>query len=191
MNNRFIHAIAGICLRIYMKLRTYRYVYSHTHIQYLGIFCTCIYKLVYSSLTREGGWNCEKTSFENISAWGQNYACTADAIFFGRAHSLTKPSIYEYSDSRWTCICMHIYIYIHIHSDTQLIDHLVMREFVSRPPIYCSIHKRGCDRKTSFRESSWAVCGFRAKFFKKRRFLGSSFLIKLKVFEEHSPFCWH
>jgi len=39
-------------------------------------------------------------------------------------------------------------------SDTPLIDHLVMREFVSGPPSYRSINKRVRDRKPSLRESS-------------------------------------
>jgi len=39
-------------------------------------------------------------------------------------------------------------------SDTPLIDHLVMREFVSGPPSYRSIHKRVRYRKPSLREGS-------------------------------------
>ena len=39
-------------------------------------------------------------------------------------------------------------------SDAPLIDHLVMREFVSGPPSYRSIHKRVHDRKPSLREGS-------------------------------------
>ena len=58
-------------------------------------------------------------------------------------------------------------------SDTPLIDHLVMRKFVSGPPSYRSIHKRVRDRKPSLRESSCAVCGFRTEFFEKRNFFGS------------------
>jgi len=54
--------------------------------------------------------------------------------------------------------------------DTQFIDHLVTREFVSGPPSYLSIHKRVRDRMPSLRESSWAVCGFRTEFFEKRHF---------------------
>jgi len=59
------------------------------------------------------------------------------------------------------------------YSDTPLIDYrdIVMREFVSWPPIYRSIHTRFRDRKPSQRESSWAVCGFRTEFFSKRQFL--------------------
>jgi len=41
-----------------------------------------------------------------------------------------------------------------IESDTLLFDHLVMREFVSGPPSYRSIHKKVGDRKVSLRESS-------------------------------------
>ena len=74
-------------------------------------------------------------------------------------------------------------------SDTTLINHPVMREFVSKPPISRSIHRRVRDRKSSLGESSWAVCGFRTEFCEKRQFFGSSFLCKLWVFEEHSPFC--
>jgi len=73
-------------------------------------------------------------------------------------------------------------------SDIPLIDHLVMREFVSGPPIYRCIHKTVRDRKPSLRESWWAVCGFRTEFFEKRQFFWSCFLFKLLVFEEHSPF---
>jgi len=36
-------------------------------------------------------------------------------------------------------------------SDTPLIDHLVMREFVSGSPSYRSIHKRVRDREPSFK----------------------------------------
>jgi len=39
-------------------------------------------------------------------------------------------------------------------SYTPLINHLVMREFVSGPPSYRSIHKRIRDRKPSLKESS-------------------------------------
>ena len=39
-------------------------------------------------------------------------------------------------------------------SDTPLIDHLVMREFVSGPPSYCFIYERVRDRKTSLRKGS-------------------------------------
>jgi len=39
-------------------------------------------------------------------------------------------------------------------SDTPLIDHLVMREFVSGPPSYHSIYERVRDRKPSLREGS-------------------------------------
>jgi len=40
-------------------------------------------------------------------------------------------------------------------SNTPLIDHVVMREFVNGgPPGYDSIHKRVRDRKLSLRESS-------------------------------------
>ena len=49
------------------------------------------------------------------------------------------------------------YYYSHC-SDTPLIDNLVTREFVSRPPSYRSIHKRVRDRKPFLRESSWPVC---------------------------------
>jgi len=62
-------------------------------------------------------------------------------------------------------------------SDTPLIDHLVMREFVSGPPSYCSIHMNVCVRKPSLEESSWAVCGFRIEFFEKRHFFGKLILI--------------
>ena len=40
------------------------------------------------------------------------------------------------------------------NSDTPLIDHLVMREFVSGPPNYCFIYERVRDRKPSLREGS-------------------------------------
>ena len=62
-------------------------------------------------------------------------------------------------------------------SDTPLIDHLVMREFVSGPPIYRSIQQRARDRKPSLKESSWTFssCGFRTEFFEKRPFFGSNF----------------
>jgi len=73
-------------------------------------------------------------------------------------------------------------------SDTPLIDHLVMREFVSGPPSYRSIHRRVCDKTPSLRKSSWAVCGFRTEYFEKRQFFGSWFLFKLQVFEDHPPF---
>jgi len=72
-------------------------------------------------------------------------------------------------------------------SDTALIDHLVMREFVSGTRSCRSIHKRVRERKPSLRESSWAVCGSRTEFFEKRQFFGSWFFFKLWVFEEHSP----
>ena len=39
-------------------------------------------------------------------------------------------------------------------SDTPLIDHLIMREFVSGPPSYRSIYERVRDRKPSLREGS-------------------------------------
>ena len=39
-------------------------------------------------------------------------------------------------------------------SDTSLIDHLVLRKFVSGPPICRSIHKRVRDRKPSLKGSS-------------------------------------
>jgi len=67
-----------------------------------------------------------------------------------------------------------------------------MREFVSGPLSYRSIHKRVRDRKPSLGEGSWAVWGFRAEFFEKRHFFewlrleGSS---KLQVsFAEYSLF---
>ena len=60
-------------------------------------------------------------------------------------------------------------------------DHLVMRQFVSGPPSYCSIHKRVCDRKPILRKGSWAVCGFRTEFFEKRQFFGSSWEIMLFI----------
>ena len=60
-------------------------------------------------------------------------------------------------------------------SDTPLIDHVVMREFVSGPPSYRFIYERVRDRKPSLRKGSWAVCGFRKEFFEKRQFFGSSF----------------
>ena len=56
-------------------------------------------------------------------------------------------------------------------SDTPLIDHLVMREFVSGPPSYRFIYERVRDRKPSLRKGSWAVCRFRTEFFEKRRFV--------------------
>jgi len=40
-------------------------------------------------------------------------------------------------------------------SDTPLIDHLVMREFVSGPPSYRFIYERVRDRKPSLRKGSW------------------------------------
>ena len=58
-------------------------------------------------------------------------------------------------------------------SETPTIDHLVMREFVSRLPSYRSRHKRVRVRTPSHVESSWAVCRFRTEFFEKRQFLGS------------------
>jgi len=75
-------------------------------------------------------------------------------------------------------------------SDTPLVDHLVLTEFVSGPPSYSSIHKRVGDRKPShdLRESWWAVCGFRTEFFQGRQIFGSWFLFKYWVFGEHSPF---
>jgi len=73
-------------------------------------------------------------------------------------------------------------------SNTPLIDHLVMRKFVSGPPSYRFIHKRVGDRKPSLRESLCAVFGFRAEFIEKRNFFGSSFSFKLRVFEKNSPF---
>jgi len=76
-------------------------------------------------------------------------------------------------------------------SNTPLIDHLVMREFVSGPPSYRSIYGRVRDRKPSLREGSRAVCGFRTEFFEKQlkgHFFGSSFSFKLRVFEENSLF---
>jgi len=39
-------------------------------------------------------------------------------------------------------------------SDTPLIDHLVMREFVSGPPSYLFIYERVRDRKPSLRKGS-------------------------------------
>ena len=48
-------------------------------------------------------------------------------------------------------ICTCIYIQI---SDTPLIDHLVMREFVSGPPSYRFIYERVRDRKPSLRKGS-------------------------------------
>ena len=75
-----------------------------------------------------------------------------------------------------------------LYSDTPLIDHLVMREFVSGPPSYRFIYERVRDRKPSLRKDSWAVCGFRTEFFEKRQFFGSSFSFKFRVFEENSPF---
>ena len=72
--------------------------------------------------------------------------------------------------------------------DTPIIDHLVMREFVSGPPSYRSIYERDRDRKPSLRKGSKAVCGFRTEFFEKRHFFGSSFSFKFRVFEENSPF---
>ena len=50
-------------------------------------------------------------------------------------------------------------------SDTPLIDHLVLREFVSGPPSYRFIYERVRDRNPSLRKGSWAVCGFRTEFF--------------------------
>jgi len=75
-------------------------------------------------------------------------------------------------------------------SDTPLVNHLVLTEFVSGPPSYSSIHKRVGDRKPShdLRESWWAVCGFRTEFFQGRQIFGSWFLFKYWVFGEHSPF---
>ena len=90
----------------------------------------------------------------------------------------------------YTCIhiCIYTYIYVYVctyifylyypwmfvyKSDTPLIDHLVMREFVSRPP--SCMHRRVRDRKPRIRESSWAFCGSRTEFFEKRQFLGSWF----------------
>jgi len=65
-----------------------------------------------------------------------------------------------------------------MESDTPLIDHLVMREFVSGLPSYRSMQKTVRDRKPSLWESSWAVCGFRTGFFEKRQFFGRSFSCK-------------
>ena len=59
-------------------------------------------------------------------------------------------------------------------SNTPLIDHVVMREFVNGgPPGYHSIHKRVRKRKLSLRESSSAVFGFKTEFIEKRYFLGA------------------
>ena len=41
-----------------------------------------------------------------------------------------------------------------VSSDTPLIDHLVMREFVSGPPSYPFIYERVRDRKPSLRKGS-------------------------------------
>ena len=47
------------------------------------------------------------------------------------------------------------YIVSHlIHGDKPLIHHLVMREFVSGPLSYRSIHKKVCGGKPSLKESS-------------------------------------
>ena len=69
----------------------------------------------------------------------------------------------------------HLWKFHNIRSDTPLIDHLVMREFVSGPPSYRFIYERVRERKPSLRKGSWAVCGFRTEFFEKRQFFGSSF----------------
>ena len=44
--------------------------------------------------------------------------------------------------------------YRFIYSDTPLTDHLVMREFVSGPPSYSFIYERVRDRKPSLRKGS-------------------------------------
>ena len=57
----------------------------------------------------------------------------------------------------YLCISIYIYIYVYIYtymSDTPLIDHLVMREFVSGPPSYRFIYERVRDRKPSLRKGS-------------------------------------
>ena len=43
-------------------------------------------------------------------------------------------------------------------SDTPLIEHLILPEFVSGPLSYRSRHRRVCDRKPSLRERLWTVC---------------------------------
>ena len=58
-------------------------------------------------------------------------------------------------------------------SDTPLIDHLVMREFVSGPPSYRFIYEGVCERKPSLRTGSWAVCGFRTESLRNDNFLGA------------------
>ena len=75
-------------------------------------------------------------------------------------------------------------------SDTPLIDHLVMREFVSGPPSYCFIYERVRDRKPSLRKGSWAVCGFRTEFFEKRQFFGSSFSFWVPSVSRDLTVCW-
>ena len=63
-------------------------------------------------------------------------------------------------------IYIYVYMYIHIHtyiymythkhckSDTLLIDHLALREFVNGSPSYRCRHKKVRDRKPSPMESS-------------------------------------
>jgi len=46
------------------------------------------------------------------------------------------------------------YEFLDLVSDTPLIDHLVMREFVSGPPSYRFIYERVRDRKPSLRTGS-------------------------------------
>ena len=51
-------------------------------------------------------------------------------------------------------VILFIYIYVIRISDTPLIDHLVMREFVSGPPSYRFIYERVRDRKPSLGKGS-------------------------------------
>ena len=50
--------------------------------------------------------------------------------------------------------CLHLALLLSRYSDTPLIDHLVMREFVSGPPSYRFIYERVRDRKPSLRKGS-------------------------------------
>ena len=85
-----------------------------------------------------------------------------EGIMGGKTEKKNKPSkknfkakaVWPIMTQRWP-----------IKSNTPLIDHLLMREFMSGLPSCRSIHKRVRDRKPSLRESSSAVCRFRTEFF--------------------------
>ena len=75
-----------------------------------------------------------------------------------------------------------------VSSDTPLIDHLVMREFVSGPPSYPSYTREFVTESPVLGKVREQFADLEQSSLRNDNFLGARSLFKFRVFEENSPF---